>query len=147
MSERIRYQLSASVFVLLLRDGKVCMIRRKATGWMDGSLSIPAGGLDFGETIAAAAIREAYEEVGVRINAQDLRHVHTLHSKTEGRTWLGQFFQTTTWEGTPELRELEKHTDLQWCDVNELAPETVPYVRQALRCITAGQAYSEHGWD
>jgi 8-oxo-dGTP pyrophosphatase MutT (NUDIX family) len=54
---------------------------------MDGSFSIPAGGLEAGETIGAVAIREAYEEVGVRIAQDDLRYVHTLHSQTEGQAW------------------------------------------------------------
>lgn len=75
MSERIRYQLSASVFVMLMRDGEVCMLRRKGTGWMDGSFSIPAGGLDAGEPIGAAAIREAYEEVGVQITSENLQYL------------------------------------------------------------------------
>uniref|UniRef100_UPI00046ACCDC NUDIX domain-containing protein n=1 Tax=Brucella intermedia TaxID=94625 RepID=UPI00046ACCDC len=101
MSERIRYQMSASVFVMLIKEGEICMLRRKGTGWMDGSFSIPAGGLDAGETIRAAAAREAYEEVGVNIAPENLHYVHTLHSKTEGRTWLGHFFQATIWEGTP----------------------------------------------
>ncbi len=147
MSERIRYQLSASVFVMLIKEGEICMLRRKGTGWMDGSFSIPAGGLDAGETIRAAAAREAYEEVGVNIAPENLHYVHTLHSKTEGRTWLGHFFQATIWEGTPSLRELDKHSDLQWMPVTALPSETIPYVRQAILCTTAQQQYSEYGWD
>ena len=147
MSERIRYQLSASVFVMLMREGEVCMLRRKGTGWMDGSFSIPAGGLDAGETIGAAAIREAYEEVGVSIDPENLHYAHTLHSKTDGRSWLGHFFQATIWEGTPALRELDKHGDLQWRPINALPFETIPYVRQAIACVVAQKPYSEYGWD
>lgn len=51
------------------------MLRRKGTGWMDGSFSIPAGGLDAGEPIGAAAIREAYEEVGVQITSENLQYL------------------------------------------------------------------------
>lgn len=132
---------------MLLKDSEVCMLKRKGTGWMDGSFSIPAGGLDAGETIGAAAIREAYEEVGVQIAPQNLHYVHTLHSKTDDRTWLGHFFQATAWEGTPTLREPDKHSDLQWYPINALPPETIPYVRQAILCVAAQNPYSEYGWD
>lgn len=147
MSERIRFQLSASVFVMLIRDTQLCMLKRKGTGWIDGFYSIPAGGLDAGESIAAAALREAYEEVGVSIAAENLRHVHTLHSKTEGRTWLGHFFQATIWEGNPSLREPDKHSDLLWTSINTLPVNTIPYVGQAISCVHAQQPYSEYGWD
>ncbi|MFB8344695.1 NUDIX hydrolase [Brucella cytisi] len=146
MSERIRYQLSASVFVLLMKDNEICMLKREGTDWMDGSFSIPAGGLDDGETIRAAAIREAYEEVGVKILPENLQYVHTLHSKTGNQTWLGHFFRTTAWEGVLELPETDKHSDLQWRDINTLPTETIPYVKQAILSVAAQSPYSEFGW-
>jgi 8-oxo-dGTP pyrophosphatase MutT (NUDIX family) len=147
VNEKKRHQLSASVFVMLVKDEKICMLRRHGTGWMDGSFSIPAGGLDAGETVQAAAIREAYEEVGVRIAPDDLHYVHTLHSKTNGNTWLGHFFQTAHWDGAAALREPDKHADLQWWPVDDLPPETIPYVRQAILAVAAQNPYSEYGWD
>lgn len=147
MSERDRYQLSAAVFVLLMRGDEVCMLRRKGTGWMDGSFSIPAGGLEAGETLRAAAIREAREEIGVRIAPDDLHHVHTLHSRTGGAAWSGHFFRATRWEGVPVLCEPDKHDDLRWQPIAALPPATIPYVRQAIQAVAAGTAYSEYGWD
>lgn len=132
---------------MLVRDGEICMLRRKGTGWMDGSFSLPAGGLDAGETIAAAALREAHEEVGVSIAPENLHYVHTLHSRTEGNAWIGHFFQASVWEGSPYLREIDKHSDLQWRPINVLPLETIPYVRQAISCATAQQPYSEYGWN
>jgi len=147
MRERLRYQLSVSVFVILKRQDKLCMFRRCGTGWMDGSWSIPAGGLEAGETIRAAAMREAHEEVGVNILSEDLHHVHSLHSRTDGRTWLGHFFQATNWDGIPRLCEPDKHSDLQWQFINGLPSGTLPYVRQAITSVAAHQTYSEYGWD
>jgi len=147
VSHKSRYQLSASVFVLLVKEGEVCMLRRKGTGWMDGSFSIPAGGLEAGETLADAAIREAREEVGVRIAPENLRYVHTLHSKTEGTAWVGHFFEAQVWAGTPVLCEPDKHGDLQWRHVDALPAETIPYVRQAIQASAVQKPYSEYGWD
>jgi len=147
MSERTRFQLSAAVFVILVKGDEICMLKRKATGWMDGSYSLPAGGLDAGETIRCAAMREAQEEVGVQINPASLAHIHTLHSRTDGKTWVGHFFRSDSWEGTPVLHETDKHSDLRWMPLIALPSNTIPYVRQALSCIAAGQPYSEYGWD
>ena len=146
MSERIRHMLSASVFVALRRGPEACLLRRTGTGWMDGFLSLPAGGLEANETVAAAAIRESKEEVGVRINIDDLEYAHTLHALTDGNDWVGHFFVVRSWFGTACLREPNKHSNLVWCPVQNLPDETIPYVRQALLCIEQGHAYSEFGW-
>ncbi|CAM6534914.1 hypothetical protein CISECK367B_23450 [Citrobacter sedlakii] len=50
---RDRYNLSIAVFVLLLKDNEICMLRRGNTGWMDGYFSLPAGGLEQGEPLFA----------------------------------------------------------------------------------------------
>ena len=134
------------MFVALTRGSDICLLRRTGTGWMDGQFSLPAGGLEAGETIASAAIREAEEEVGVRIAPSSLRYVHALHSLTEGMDWMGHFFVATEWSGIPRLREPEKHRDLQWRTVRDLPHEMIPYVRQALLCIDQDILYSEFGW-
>ncbi|MGO4668295.1 NUDIX hydrolase [Bosea sp. 2RAB26] len=146
MSARDRHTLSASVFVALCRGDEVLLLRRTATGWMDGAFSLPAGGLEAGETIAQAAIREALEEVGVHIAPADLVYVHTFHSLTEGRDWVGHVFTAARWDGTPRLMETGKHADLGWWPFESLPPETIPYVRQALLNVSQAVAYSEYGW-
>lgn len=113
---------------------------------MDGIFSIPAGGFEAHETLSAAAIREAHEEVGVHIEQANLKHVHTIHSKTGGQIWFGHFFRTTIWDGIPLLRERDKHSDLQWRALDSLPSETIPYVRRALSSIAQQETYSEYGW-
>jgi len=135
MSERIRHKQSSSVFILLMKNQQVCMLRRKATGWMDGLFSIPAGGIEAGETIRNAAIREAHEELGVHILPSDLHYVHTLHSKTNDEMWIGHFFQAEIWNGNPVLCEPDKHNDMQWHPLTSLPQETIPYVCQVLHHI------------
>lgn len=143
---RIRHRHSAAVFIVLMQGEDVCLLRRIGNGWMDGLFSIPAGGLEAGETIAFAALREAEEEVGVQVAPSSLRHVHALHSLTDGMDWVGHFFIATEWSGIPRLREPDKHCDLQWRTVRDLPDEMIPYVRQALLCIDQGIRYSEFGW-
>lgn len=144
--KRDRFELSVSVFILLIKNNRLCMLRRKATGWMDGFFSVPAGGLEPAETIASAAIREAREEAGVVIHPDNLHLAHTLHSKTEDRSWLGHFFVCTAWEGDPVIMEAEKHGDLSWVNLDALPAETIPYVKQAVDGIRQSRSYSEYGW-
>jgi 8-oxo-dGTP diphosphatase len=147
MSQRERYKLDSSVFVLLTRGGKICFLQRIGTGWRDGFYSVPAGALEAGETLASAAIREAREEVGVTLRSDDLRLVHTIHCRTEGNGWFGQFFVAESWTGEPELLEQDKHGNLTWAPPLEAPSPLLPYVRQALEAISRHQPYSEFGWD
>lgn len=147
MASRVRYKHSTSVFVLLRRGDQVLLLRRSATGWMDDCFSVPAGALEKGETIASAAIREAYEEVGVRIEIDQLAYAHTIHCVTDSQEWVGHFFVANSWYGEPRLCEIDKHSDLVWCGNGNLPKDMTPYVRQALECVDRGQRYSEFGWN
>lgn len=50
--------------VAVFRDGRV-LIARRARGPMLGVYSLPGGGVELGETLQQAALRELAEEVGV----------------------------------------------------------------------------------
>ncbi|WP_245874266.1 NUDIX hydrolase [Cedecea neteri] len=146
MMRRERYQLSVAVFVVLRRDDEICLIRRANTGWMDGFYSLPAGGLENGETQLSAAAREANEETGVTINTEQLKLGHSMHVKTEDRSWMGHFFLCSDWLGQPYVAEPDKHSELLWVNIRRLPENTVPYVKQAISAIINGEIYSEYGW-
>ncbi len=144
--KRERYHLSIAVFIILQKGDDICMLRRGTTGWMDGFLSLPAGGLEVGETLARAAAREAKEEIGVTIAPSDLQLAHSMHVWTENRSWMGHFFTCTQWQGSPYLAEPDKHSALRWENIEKLPSDTIPYVKQAIKHIISQSSYSEHGW-
>ncbi|MBU9825061.1 NUDIX domain-containing protein [Rahnella aquatilis] len=144
---RDRYNLSIAVFVLLLKGDELCMLRRSNTGWMDGCFSLPAGGLEKGETLSTAAARELKEETGVDTIPSELALVHTMHVWTENRSWIGHYFICREWSGVPFLAEPDKHAEVSWKNISDLPEETIPYVRQAIEAINADESYSEYGWD
>ncbi len=143
---RQRHLASSTVFILLKRQDRVCLIKRAATGWLDGHYSLPAGGVEAGETLRAAAQREALEEVGVQIAQDDLSLVHVLHCLSGAEAWTGHLFVTENWQGEPFIAEPDKHSDLGWYGLADLPEPLVPYVRHALLEYEQGETYSEFGW-
>lgn len=67
----MRVTFPVTVHLFFFRENQVLLLRRFNTGFRDGEYSVPAGHLDGGETVIAAAAREAQEEIGVRIEVQD----------------------------------------------------------------------------
>jgi len=144
---RHRSKFSAAVLVILRQRGRICVIRRDATGFLDGHFTIPGGVLEEGETLLDAARREAREETGVELPREGLKHIHVLHSCNEGEGWFGHFFLAEQWIGTPSITEADKHSELRWVPIDRLPSPMVPYVGTALHAISLGQPYSEFGWN
>jgi 8-oxo-dGTP pyrophosphatase MutT (NUDIX family) len=81
------------VLLILERDGCVLLAERSDTGYADGAYNLPSGKLEPGEDVVAAVIREAREEIGIRIERDAVRAVHVMHHRApEGQTRVGWFF-------------------------------------------------------
>ncbi len=141
-----RFAAIVAVHVLLFRDDSLLLLRRANTGYQDGNYSVPAGHLDGGETVTAAAIREAAEEVGIRLAPDDARHALVMHRMAE-RERIDFFVATSRWSGEPANREPGKCDELSWHRLDALPANTVPYVRRAIEGYLSGERYVEFGWD
>jgi 8-oxo-dGTP diphosphatase len=134
-----------AAYILLAKDGKYLLGRRKNTGYFDGNYQPPAGHVEEGELPIEAVIREAEEEIGVKLNKKDVLPAHFMyrvkHDETGDRA--DYFFVARKWEGEIENREPEKCDDLFWASPDKLPKNTVPHARHAIECIQKGVAYSE----
>ena len=141
-----RFALVAAVHLLLFDDdGRVLLLRRANTGYEDGRLSVPAGHLDGGETVRAAAVREAAEEIGVSIDLGALTVALAMHRRSDDER-VDFFVTCREWSGTPCNAEPHKCAELVWASPHALPDDMVPYVRDGIAHVVAGRTYAEHGW-
>ena len=70
------------VGAVVWRDDRVLLIRR-GTPPKQGAWSLPGGKQELGETVAAAAAREVWEETGIRITVADVVAVVDLIQRDE----------------------------------------------------------------
>lgn len=141
-----RFQLVSAVHLFLLQGGKILLLRRYQTGYEDGNYSVVAGHLDGNETVVAAAVREAREEVGVALAAQDVRVVAVMHRRSNDER-IDWFVVCEHWIGEITNAEPQKCDQLCWADPKQLPPNVIPYVRRAIDNYLAGRWFDSFGWD
>lgn len=103
--------------------------RRSEPAALAGGWEFPGGKVEPGERLEDAAVREAFEELGVRVRLGD----------RVGTSWpLGQSYQLHLWwaqalPGQPEPAPLEDHDVLRWLTPEELMD--VPWLTSDLPVV------------
>ncbi|MBP2706199.1 NUDIX domain-containing protein [Microbispora sp. RL4-1S] len=142
-----RYRPVVDVHLLLFDEsGRVLLGRRQDTGYADGEWHImPSGHLEEGESVVAAAAREAREELGIEVG--ECRVAHVMHHRNPGGTArIGMFLTTTGMSGTPVNAEPHKCAELAWFPPDRLPDRMVPYSRAGVAAVCRADAFSLHGW-
>jgi 8-oxo-dGTP pyrophosphatase MutT (NUDIX family) len=124
----------------------VLLLRRANTGYEDGKYSVIAGHLDGGETVVAAAVREAAEEAGIALDPEAVRVVGVMHRRASDER-IDFFVAAEAWEG--EIRNCEPHKcdELAWFPLDAVPMNTIPYVRRALENFREGRWFDGFGWE
>ena len=141
----MRAKFPTTVHLFFFRGDKILLLRRFNTGYRDGWYSVPAGHLDGGETVLAAAVREAREEIGVEIDPSALTFSSVMH-RNEGDERIDFFVHVHAWGGEPVNAEPDKCDELCWTPLDALPENLIPYVQRALENHANSVRFDEFGW-
>ncbi len=136
-----RFVVVPAAYIFFLRDQEVLLQLRQNTGFMDGHWAAAAAGhVEKGESVFAAAAREATEELA--LGEVSLRPLCAMH-----RTGTGEpidervdfFFAATSWSGEPRIVEADKCADLRWFPLDALPTPVVPHELRVLEALRRGE--------
>lgn len=100
----------------LLRDGKVLLIRKKR-GFGAGKYNGVGGRVEEGEGPEEAAVREVWEEVGVRVLELEPAGVLEFYSGAREPDWVVYVYRSRRFVGEPRSSE---EAEPRWFSVDEL---------------------------
>lgn len=142
-----RPRVIVDVNLLLVKDGKVLLGRRCGSKFANGMYSLPAGHLELGESVIAAMVREAQEEIGVVIDSKNVTFIQVMHN-SYGIGRLAFFFEVRDWDGEIVNKEPEKCDDLRWFELDNLPTQMIPYIREAINRYIASPepSLTLYGW-
>lgn len=128
-----RYKSLIAVYIILKdNNGKILLMRRQNTGSHDGLWSLPSGHVEENESIQTAIIREAKEEINIRIIKKNLKLKYIIHRKSTVDAYLDCFFECNIWKNNIKNNEPQKCSGVMWVKPKELPTNTVPYVKKAI---------------
>ena len=141
-----RFRVVPAAYLLLLRSGsdgeEILLHLRQGTGYYDAHWALVAGHVEAGESVFAAAAREAAEETGVIVAVEDVEPLTAMHRTLRGGGAIEQrvdfFFAARRWRGDPSVIEADKAADMSWFPVAALPRPLVPHEAAVLAGYTSG---------
>lgn len=141
---------TVDVFLLLTRNDHVLLALRQGTGFADGMWNLPSGKAETAESAAAAVIREAHEELGIRLAEHEVSFAATVHCRnTDTDTRVGLFFHASATDsplGTPFNAEPHKCAKIAWYPMAMLPSTTMPYSALGVSLYQRKAHFGTIGW-
>ena len=119
------------VVAVIVRDGRLLVIRRSLTVLAPGMYCFPGGGIEAGESEAEALVRELHEELGCAVRPVRRLGEHVSSWRMHLTWWLAELDEAV--EPVANLAEVES---VHWLTLEEM--ETLPdQLESNLRFIEA----------
>lgn len=139
-----------AVIMVFKKDGKIALLHRQNTKWMNNRWGVVGGKVDKGESAIKAAMREAKEEVGINLtlSTSDVSAVlyRTHNDKDDLSPWVDVIFEITEWQGELYNAEPHAHSELKWFSAKQLPENLTPFTKKYLQMLNEGIKYDESGW-
>ncbi|WP_079403307.1 NUDIX domain-containing protein [Streptomyces sp. 3211] len=145
-----RHTVPVDVHLVLRRDGgsgpEVLLSRRAGSVYAAGMWHLPSGHLEPGEDMVEGVIREAREETGVVIAAEDVAAAVTVHHRPPrgAGSRIGVLFEVRRWSGAPRVMEPDRCDGMGWYPLDGLPDPMVAYCRAGLDAYRAGLPAAVH---
>ncbi len=120
------------IAVLALVQGDKILLSQRSleASWAPGVWHVPGGVVEMGEDVEKAAVREAFEEMGVRVKIDDLTFRGVVAYNQSSERHVDTFcFSTDKWSGEPSIMEPEKCVDMGWFPINEMPGNLTEHAR------------------
>ena len=100
-------------------DGKFLLLRRDPKKANGNKWGLPAGKRDDGETLEQALLREVFEETGIAIPGNDIKHYNSLFVRDGDFDLEWHMFATPVAVEPPVIINPVEHTEYRWVTPEE----------------------------
>lgn len=149
MSEKSHVLIADVAQVLLRCNGAALCVHHKANAALaPGQLTVVGGHLQAGEPLDHAARREAQEEAGALVSAEQQEFCGLIHHHDAdgGLDRITAVFVAQSWAGEPYNAEPDKHEGLFWVPMEGPSPGCHPYTVRIFQMLTHGPSYRAADW-
>lgn len=136
--------------MLFNEEGKILLIKRnddatKAASDMhlEGTWTLPAGKIKYGETIFEAAKRKAMQEVNLSID--DLSIISIADDINEYAHFITLGILARMWSGEVNLGDSEEQVEYDWFDINDLPINLCEPSKKIIDNYLSNTIYKENG--
>lgn len=129
------FEFVSTTNMLIVKDGKALFLKRSETSEnFPGWYILPGGKQEVDETVEQAAIRETYEETGVKVSNPKLKVVATHNHFYRNRVYLVFIFQAEEFSG--ELKESDEGKP-EWMGLKDMLdhPKLYPDLKRHIRLV------------
>jgi 8-oxo-dGTP diphosphatase len=125
----------------VLNDKGMVLFGLRKGGLGDGEWSLPAGHIEFGESILQAGLREVKEETGLVVSEPEL--VSVADEIYDNTHYVGFGITALYRAGEPKLMEPEKCSEWRWFDINALPDNLFKATRMVMKNYLSKKIYTQ----
>lgn len=138
MAGKIRPKVG--IGVLVFKNDKVLLGKRKDVGHGKGEYAGPGGHLEFGESFETCAKRECREEAGIEITNIKFLRLYNL-KKYAGKHYVDIGLVAEWKSGVPQVLEPERCESWDWYDLDNLPQPLFATVESYFEALKDGQNF------